>query len=231
MNARDHEFQTEIPVRLRYRAYMPDHDAGAPGGGPPPLVVYLHGAAPRGEDLARVDEQGLARKLAGGETVPFAVVAPLCPRNLDWSMILPALDALVVHATAELRADPDRVYLTGSSMGGFGVWALASEFPHRFAAAAPICGGGRHLLDFPGRLRRMVDVPVWCFHGEQDEEIPVGESLRLVEALRAYGGNVRCTVYPGVGHDSWTRAYDDPELYAWFLRHRRRRSAANQLAS
>jgi len=173
--------------------------------------------------MARVDEQGLASKLARGDAVPFVVVAPLCPSNLDWSMILPALDALVLHAVLMLPVDPDRVYLTGSSMGGFGVWALASEYPHRFAAAAPVCGGGRRLLDFPGRLRRMVELPVWCFHGDRDEEIPVEESLRLVEALRSYGGDVRCTIYPGVGHDSWTRTYDDPELYQWFLRQVRRR--------
>ena len=220
MRIHDRDFRTDIPVRLPYRAYLPD---GVDMRGAHPLIVYLHGAAPRGEDMARVDEQGLASKLARGDAVPFVVVAPLCPSNLDWSMILPALDALVLHAVSMLPVDPDRVYLTGSSMGGFGVWALASEYPHRFAAAAPVCGGGRPLLDFPGRLRRMVELPVWCFHGDRDEEIPVEESLRLVEALRSYGGDVRCTIYPGVGHDSWTRTYDDPELYQWLLRQVRRR--------
>lgn len=222
MRVCDEDFRAFIPVRLQYRAYLPEAGA-APKSDLLPLILYLHGAAPRGEDLARIDEQGLPCKLARGDTVPFVVVAPLCPRNLDWSMILPALNELVAHAVSTLPVDADRVYLTGSSMGGFGVWALASEYPHRFAAAAPICGGGRPLLDFPDRLRNMVGVPVWCFHGEDDEEIPVEQSSRLIEALRSYGGNVRSSIYPGVGHDSWTRTYDDPELYSWFLRQVRRR--------
>ena len=107
-------------------------------------------------------------------------------------------------------------------MGGFGVWALATEYPDLFAAAAPICRGGRPLLDFPERLRRIVALPVWAFHGAEDEEIPVHETRKLVEALKGYGGDVRCTVYPGVGHDSWTQAYGDPALYDWFLDHIRR---------
>jgi len=118
--------------------------------------------------------------------------------------------------------DKDRVYLTGLSMGGFGVWALATEYPDRFAAIAPICGGGRRLLDFPGRLARIVNLPVWSFHGDRDEEIPVEESTKLVEALRQHGGNVASTVYPGVGHDAWTRTYANPELYDWFLAQARR---------
>jgi predicted peptidase len=214
----DRDFRTSVKVRLQYRAYLPaGYDVAS--GGAFPVIIHLHGAAARGEDLRLTTQNGLGEKLARGDSLPFVVVTPQCPRNLDWSMILPALDALVADVLGAFHVDPDRVYLTGLSMGGFGVWALATEYPERFAAIAPICGGGRPLLDFPERLRRITSLPVWCFHGEADREIPVTESTRLVDALRSYGGNVRCTLYAGVGHDSWTQTYDNPELYEWFLRH------------
>jgi predicted peptidase len=216
MRSLDDDFKSSMPVRLPYRVYLPDDYEEASGAGVHPLIVFLHGASARGEDVARVAMTGLPAKLERGDTLPFVVVAPQCPRNLDWSMILPALDAFVANVTTTLRVDPNRVYLTGLSMGGFGVWALATECPHHFAAAAPICGGGRKLLDFPERLSRIVHLPVWSFHGDRDQEIPLEESTRLVDALRRYGGNVRSTVYPGVGHDCWTQTYEKPELYDWF---------------
>jgi predicted peptidase len=224
MQTSDHDFQATIPLRLPYRAFLPDGYDKKLGSADYPLIICLHGAGARGEDLAQVAELGLAYKLARGDALPFVVIAPQCPRNLDWSMILPALDALVLHLLETFRVDPDRVYLTGLSMGGFGVWALATEYPKHFAAVAPICGGGRRLLDFPNRLRNIVHLPVWCFHGDRDEEIPVVETLKLIEALKSYGGDVRCSVYPGVGHDSWTQTYNNPELYRWFLSHRRIRT-------
>jgi predicted peptidase len=214
----DGEFATAIPVRLRYRAYSPSSEVRSGVDARRPLIVFLHGASARRGDLSAVASLGLPQKLERGDEVPFVVVAPQCPPNLDWSMILPALGPFMTEVVDRFHADPNRVYLTGLSMGGFGAWALATEYPDLFAAVAPICGGGRPLLDFPERLQRIVRMPVWCFHGERDEEIPVRESLKLVDALRAYGGDVRLTVYRDVGHDSWTQAYDDPELYAWFLR-------------
>ncbi|CAH2602855.1 Prolyl oligopeptidase family serine peptidase [Rhodovastum atsumiense] len=219
MESHDHEFHTTIPVRLPFRAFLPtgysDHrDAEAW-----PMILFLHGSGERGEDLAAVVRTGLPERLARQPELPFLTIVPQCPPNLDWSMLLPALDALVSYVKRAFLVDPDRVYLTGLSMGGYGCWAFASSHPEHFAAVAPICGGGDERLDFPGRLRRMARLPVWCFHGEQDEVVPVEETLRLVGAFRELGGEARCTLYPGVGHDSWTRTYDDPELYAWLLGH------------
>jgi predicted peptidase len=226
MRTVDEDFESRMPVRLPYRVYLPDDYEAASSARGHPLIIFLHGAAARGDDIAPVAMTGLPSKLERGDGLPFVVVAPQCPRNLDWSMILPALDSFLVNVTTSLRVDPNRVYLTGLSMGGFGVWALATEYPHHFAAAAPICGGGRKLLDFPERLKRIVHLPVWNFHGDQDEEIPLQESTRLVEALRQYGGSVRSTVYAGVGHDSWTRTYDNPDLFDWFREHMRRAPGA-----
>ena len=226
MQVSDHGFETNIPLKIPYRLFLPDGYDTSIGDTVYPLIVCLHGAGARGADLAQVDEHGLPSKLLHSDSVPFVVVAPQCPRNLDWSMILPALHNLVTHIVESLRVDPDRIYLTGFSMGGFGAWAFATEYPNHFAAVVPICGGGRHLLDFPNRLKNLVHIPVWCFHGDQDQEIPLEESLKLVRALQNYGGNVRCTIYPGTGHDSWTQTYDNPELYKWLLEQKRRNSGS-----
>ena len=101
-------------------------------------------------------------------------------------------------------------------MGGYGSWALASQYPDRFAAVAPICGGGDPIL-----ARTLKDVPIWAFHGAKDSVVPVEESKRLVEAVNARGGNAKLTIYPDANHDSWTETYNNPKLYDWLLEHRR----------
>ena len=127
------------------------------------------------------------------------------------------LDALLDDLVARYRVDEDRVYVTGLSIGRLrGRGGLIALNPDRFAAAAPICGGGTpRLMCQAGRL------PVWAFHGAEDDVVPLRRSEEMVEALDACGGDVRLSVYPGIGHDSWTRTYADPELYDWLLQHRR----------
>ena len=224
MESHDYDFQTSIPLRLPFRAFLPDDYDGDGDGSAYPLIMFLHGSGQRGDDLAQMAEDGIPARLTRGPALPFVVVAPQCPRNLDWSTMLPGLDALLLHVLRTFRVDPDRIYLTGLSMGGYGVWAFASGYPQHFAAVAPVCGGGAEALDFPERLKNMTHLPVWCFHGDQDDVVPVEETRRLARSLEAYGGNVKCTIYPGVGHDSWTQAYEDPELCDWFLRHVRHRT-------
>ena len=112
--------------------------------------------------------------------------------------------------------DPSRVYLTGISMGGYGTWALAAEAPGRFAAVAPICGGGD-----PATARQLKKLPIWNFHGAKDPTIPIELSRRMVDAVKKAGGNVRFTVYPPAGHDSWTATYNNPALYRWLLSKKR----------
>jgi predicted peptidase len=106
--------------------------------------------------------------------------------------------------------------LTGFSMGGFGTWALSMIYPEKFAAIAPICGGGMPWMAF-----RIKDMPVWAFHGAKDEVVPLQRTEEMVEVLKKISGKVKFTVYPEAGHDSWTETYDDPELYEWFLEHRK----------
>ena len=114
------------------------------------------------------------------------------------------------------KVDPDRVYLTGLSLGGFGTWETATQHPERFAAIAPICGGGR-----PFMARRLKNLPAWVFHGEKDPVVPIKRSEEMVEALKAAGGDVKFTRYPEAQHDSWTETYNNPQLYEWFLQHKR----------
>ena len=114
------------------------------------------------------------------------------------------------------RIDEDRIYLTGLSMGGYGTWALAIAYPDRFAAIAPICGGGR-----ADQVARISHVPTWVFHGALDSGVPLSRSVTMVDALKKAEGNVKFTIYPNAKHDSWTETYNNPELYGWFLEQKR----------
>lgn len=179
-----------------------------------PMIMFLHGASERGSNLDDVKRNGVARVVEEKPNFPFIVVSPQCPRNEYWT--LPQLSALLDRARASYHVDLDRVYLTGLSMGGYGTWHLAAAQPQRFAAIAPICGGGN-----PNEACNLKNLPVWAFHGAKDRIVPISESEKMVTALKACGGNVKFTVYPEAGHDSWTQTYNNPELYDWFLQHRR----------
>ncbi len=184
-----------------------------------PLIVFLHGAGERGNDLNLVKKQALPRMLGTRRTFPFIVIAPQCPSNAYWSPSM--IEELIPQAASLYSIDQDRIYLTGISMGGYGTWMTAIDFPDRFAAIAPICGGGD-----PGTVSAIVRVPVWAFHGAKDPLVPVSESEMMVNALKRAGGNVKFTVYPEGGHDVWTETYDNEGLYQWFLTHEFRARAA-----
>ena len=150
------------------------------------------------------------------------VVSPQCPAGQFWSneILFPLLEEVL----DKYRVDRNRVYLTGLSMGGYGAWKLAASFPERFAAVAPVCGGGDVLpvvLAESKKLRAIKTLGVWAFHGADDPVVPVQESERMVAALRRVGNDAKLTIYPECGHDSWTQTYNNPTLYDWFLEHRR----------
>lgn len=198
-------------AECRYLLYLPpDYDSQARW----PLILFLHGMGERGDDIEKVKIHGPPKLIAGGRQFPFIVVSPQCPGDQSWNAEV--LNALLDRIERECKVDPDRIYVTGLSMGGFGTWGLACAHPDRFAAIAPICGGGD-----PALARRVRDLPAWVFHGDADRVVSIDMSKRMVEAVKAVGGDVKFTVYPGVGHDSWTRTYEDPQLYEWFLSHRR----------
>jgi predicted peptidase len=207
-------------VKLDYLLHLPRSLAADPLQRWP-LVLFLHGAGERGSDLNLVKRHGIAKVAESDEVFPFIAASPQCPADSLWDEHVDALLALLEEVSASYPVDADRVYLTGLSLGGYGAWNLAVLHPDRFAALAPVCGGAIPMRGFPGRVSALRRVPVWAFHGALDPVVPVRESESLVEALRACGGEARLTVYPDAAHDSWTRTYENPELYRWFLSHRR----------
>lgn len=181
-------------------------------------MLFLHGSGERGTDLELLKLYGIPRVLLEGADFPFIVVSPQCPPHTVWANELDALRALVDNVIQEHRVDRTRIYLTGLSMGGNGAWHLAADHPFLFAAVVPICGWANPYLGFPERIQILKDVPVWAFHGEKDDVVPIKGSQELVDVLIAHDGNVRFTIYPDAAHDSWTETYANPELYEWLLR-------------
>ncbi|MCP4257791.1 MAG: prolyl oligopeptidase family serine peptidase [Planctomycetes bacterium] len=179
-----------------------------------PLMIFLHGAGERGSDLKKVKVHGPPKIVENRKDFPFILVSPQCPKDDWWTEKVDVLINLVDDISARYKVDKKRIYLTGLSMGGYGTWALASAYPERFAAIAPICGGGSRIMSL-----RLKDIPIWVFHGAKDKVVPIDESEQMVNAIRNRGGDVKFTIYPDAGHDSWTESYDNQELYDWFLEH------------
>ena len=202
-----------------------------------PIVLFLHGAGERGDNGLLQTDVGLGRAIRQyPRDLPFVVVMPQCRADRAWisaDMQAQALAALE-QSIKEFHADRNRVYLTGISMGGYGTWDLAAKYPTKFAAFVVICGGIHgperfpqlhvSLVDDPNvsdpyaeTARRIGKTPVWIFHGAADDAVPVEESRKMARALEDAHANVRYTEYPGVGHNSWDRAYAEPGLIDWLL--------------
>jgi len=188
-----------------------------------PLMLFLHGAGERGNQVWLVAKHGPPKFAVSATNFPFIVVSPQCPNGKIWSNDL--LLALLDEMETRYAVDTHRVYLTGLSMGGFGTWSLGLSHPDRFAAIAPICGGGDFitpLLVAEEQKAALTSLGVWAFHGGKDPVVPLEESQRMVSYMKKLGvRDVKLTVYPDAQHDSWTQAYADPELFAWFLEHSR----------
>ncbi len=181
-----------------------------------PMILFLHGAGERGDDLNKVKVHGPPKIVQNKKDFPFIVVSPQCPEDVWWNDKVEVLIHLLDEIEVEYDVDTERVYLTGLSMGGYGTWALGSKYPERFAAIAPICGGGLRFM-----AMGLKDMPIWVFHGAKDRIVPLKESEEMVAAIKARGGNAKLTIYPEAGHDSWTETYNNQELYDWLLKHRK----------
>ncbi|MDE0958946.1 MAG: dienelactone hydrolase family protein, partial [Planctomycetota bacterium] len=215
---RDGEKQQET---VRYQLFLPSFFEK---GEPLPLMLFLHGAGERGEDLDKVKQWGPPRFVPDRPDFPFIVVSPQCPKGQWWDIVL--LTALIDQIEQTYPIDADRIVVTGLSMGGYGSWRLAAATPERFAAIAPVCGGGD-----PETADSLVEIPVWNFHGSADNVVPEQRSLEMVAAIVAAGGErVKHTSYAGVGHDSWKRAYAGDQLWNWLLAQRRGASADPQIS-
>jgi len=227
----------DATVEFKYRLLRPE-----PGDGEErqdarhPLVLFLHGAGERGSDnvqqlkylptwladpaarkrrpafvlapQCRMDERWVDVSWADGKSTPH----PATP-TVDLAAAMQALDDVMRREAV----DPARIYLTGLSMGGFGTWDMAVRRPELFAALLPVCGGGDEQT-----AARIADLPIWCFHGDADQAVPVRRSRDMIAAVRAAGGRPVYSELPGVGHDSWTPAYRDEFVLDWLFSQRRR---------
>ncbi len=180
-----------------------------------PLVLFLHGSGESGTNLDKVKTHGPAKLAEANGPFPFILVSPQSARR-GWNPDL--LNALLDSVVKKYRVDKHRVYVTGLSMGGYGTWELAAAYPEKFAAIAPICGGGH-----PADASKLTALPIWVFHGGKDPTVPLKRSEEMVEALKAAGGHPKFTIYPEAGHDSWTETYNNPEFYEWLLAQKRSR--------
>ena len=178
-----------------------------------PLMIFLHGSGERGGDLAKVKVHGPPAVADRDASFPFILLSPQLPADLQWEVA--KLDALLDSAIKRLRVDPSRIYLTGLSLGGQASWRWATARPSRFAALVPVAGR-REPID----ACALKALPIWAFHGDRDDVVPMIDSVDMVASVRHCGGSPRLSVYPDTGHDSWTRTYADPALYLWFLSQR-----------
>jgi len=204
-----HPADSENP--LNYAVFTPENYDDLP------LLVYLHGAGERGGDYSHVFRHGIPEHIAAGEIYPAIVLVPQCPCEFVWDNVAAQVKAIIDRTAAEFAVSPDRICITGSSMGGYGTWMMGLTYPNYFSAIAPIAGGG-----MAWRASNLRTTPVFAIHGGADDCVLPDCSRMMCDALRRAGGNVRLEILPGKGHnDGIDAAYDHPELIPWLFSSRR----------
>ncbi|MDX1639920.1 MAG: prolyl oligopeptidase family serine peptidase, partial [Balneolaceae bacterium] len=214
---------------LNYRISYPDANPSDSY----PVVIFLHGAGERGSDNRAQLKWGVQNFVTDKALALYEpiVIAPQCPSSKSWanyerdeqngqitgladtpSRPLEMTMEVLEQVLANSNADPDRVYITGLSMGGYGTWDALARWPETFAAGAPVCGGGD-----PGSVKNMADIPIWAFHGAEDAVVPPERSREMIDALHQIGARPGYTEYPEVGHFSWVHAYSDPLFMNWLF--------------
>lgn len=212
---------------LPYRIYVPKDLAP---GQKVPLVLFFHGAGERGDNNIRQLHHAVPGLFSyvTKNNVPAIIVAPQCPTGKQWVNVpwgglehtMPAEPSEAMHAALALLkncmetlpVDPRKVYVAGISMGGFGTWDAIQRHPELFAAAIPVCGGG-DVKEAP----KLVGLPIWAFHGDQDQSVKVSRSRDMIAAIKAAGGDPKYTEYPGVAHNSWTQTFNDEAVVGWLF--------------
>jgi len=217
----------ELPAsqgRFAYAVYVPrGYDASKPW----PCLLFLHGQGESGKDGLKQCIQGIGSAIQWNQAEwPCIVLLPQKPEsNRQWEDYDPQLMSMLADARAEWNIDPRQISITGLSQGGHGTWTIAAAHPHLFAALAPICGYARPAS--PADLAaRIGDAPVWAFHGLADDVVPPAGTTAIIDALRARrtapgAPEVRLSLFEGVNHGSWDRAYRNEGLAAWLLAQRR----------
>ncbi len=209
----DAEMNTVVTEALNYYLYFPK-EYQSKKKEKFPLLLFLHGGGESGDTLSSIKSNGPPKLIAQGKDFPFLILAPQNPHRKKWWNTR-AVNQLLDTIVANNRVDVNRIYLTGLSRGGGAAWEMAVQYPNKFAAMAVVCG----MTPVPYAPWINKKLPIWVFHGDQDKSIPISESIEMVDKLKGMGYNVKFTVYEGVGHDSWVKAYATEDLYPWFMEH------------
>ena len=180
-----------------------------------PILLYLHGAGSRYFTPERTLGTAFFTETDKYTDLPFITIVPICAAD-TWFDVFPSLRGLLKLLSAADYADPDRIYLMGTSMGGYAAWQLAMSLPELLAAMVPICGGGMYW-----NAARLKNLPIWAHHGSVDTVVFPEESRKMVDAVNAAGGNAKLTIYEGVAHPAWIPVFRNPEIFDWLLSHRR----------
>lgn len=219
----------------RYQVFLP---STAAGGNRPAVILFLHGSGERGGDNHKQAEAGIGPYVrAHADTFPAIVVFPQAAEGSEWNQQNDVVMAELDQVIKTYNADPDRIYLTGLSMGGYGVWDYALRAPDRFAALVPICGGliapDRPQMAVTGAANwpdpyatvagKLHTLPIWIFHGAKDDVLPADYSRKMIAALKtANASDAHYTEFPNANHNSWDPAYQDtPELWTWLFAQKR----------
>lgn len=185
---------------------------------PYPLIIYLHGSSHRGNDLNKLKGYGLPHVIDKGREFNFIVASPQCPDGKYWSSEN-WFDSLYTELTTKYRIDPNRVYLTGISLGGYGAFIAGIEHADKLAAIVPLCGGVND-SDMTRLCNSLKNMPIWTFHGTADNVIPISETERVVKALEECKGNIKFTRLENEGH-SIQYLYEGDEIYEWMMKWKR----------
>jgi len=180
-----------------------------------PLVIYLHGGSQKGTDLNKLKTYGLPYLVDKGTDFDFIIASPQCPDNKYWSTDN-WFDSLYLDLKSKYRIDTSKVYLTGISMGGYGVFITAMDFPDKFAALIPLCGGCND--SDTTRICNLSNIPIWAFHGTDDDKIPFRETERIVDALEECDGKIKFTPIENEGHNIQYMYENNPDIYDWMLK-------------
>ncbi len=208
----DSVMETSVKEKLNYYLYYPE-DYLKSKNKKFPILLFLHGGGEAGAELGEIKRSGPPKLITDGKSFPFLILIPQNPYQKKWWNTR-AVKQLLDSVIGDNRVDTNRVYLTGLSRGGGAAWEMAVQYPDTFAAMAVVCG----MTPVPYASWINKKMPIWVFHGENDESIPIQESETMVSKLKEMGHDIRFTRYPNTGHNAWTKAYATDELYQWFLR-------------
>ncbi|WP_035663730.1 prolyl oligopeptidase family serine peptidase [Flavobacterium sp. ACAM 123] len=199
--------ESKVKHELSYALHRPENTKEKK-----PLIIFLHGSGEKGTDIEKVKVHGPFKYLKNNELDAY-VLAPQCPEKEYWNSEV--LYQLILKIQKENTIDSSRIYLTGLSMGGWGAWNLAFAHPEMFAALVPIAG----FVDRVPMIEncKIATIPIKIFHGLVDDVVDVNYSIAIYKKLKPCNSNISLTIFDDAGHDSWTRVYDNKEIYDWMF--------------